>query len=64
MQIRLFSHGMLNIYTEKPEIPFGKSYGSRHSIWNVCKLVATGCLFPSVFRVNFGHFWTKKNVYA
>jgi len=26
-------HGVLTIYMGKPEIPLGKSSGSRHSVW-------------------------------
>ena len=27
------STGVLTIYMEKPEVPVGKSNGSRHSVW-------------------------------
>ena len=39
--LRLLVLRVLTIYTEKPEIPVGKSNGSRHSVWKASEIM--GC---------------------
>ena len=43
--------GVLIIYTEKPEIPVGKSNGSRHSVWEASENMGCnlrGCNFSAL----------------
>ena len=39
--VKYSSPWVLTIYTEKPEIPVGKSNGSRHSVWKASEIM--GC---------------------
>ena len=46
--------GVLTIYTEKPEIPFGKSNGSHHSDWKAPEIMGCRlgwCIFSILFSL-------------